>query len=52
VKLKKNELAEEFARYASNLYEQNDGNILYLESMRGVIVPLLELYKKCRTGAT
>lgn len=45
------ERLKEFQAYACNLYEQNDPIIDYLESLRGVIVPLLELYKKCRTGA-
>jgi hypothetical protein len=45
------ERLKEFEAYACNLYEQNDSIIDYLESLRGVVVPLLELYKKCRTGA-
>jgi hypothetical protein len=43
---------DKFTLYANNLYEQRDDNITYLENMRDVIVPLLELYKRCRTGAT
>ena len=42
---------EEFAKYACNLYQQSDECIKNLESFRDVIVPLLELYLKCRTGA-
>ena len=49
VERKGSELAE-FAAYASNLYEEKDELIASLESMRGVIVPLLELYQKCKTG--
>lgn len=37
--------------YAGNLYVQNDQVVTDLEKMRDVIIPLLELYKKCRTGA-
>jgi hypothetical protein len=42
---------KEFEAYACNLYKHNDPIIEYLEDLRGVVVPLLELYKKCRTGA-
>jgi hypothetical protein len=42
---------KEIVTYACNLYVQDDSIVKYLEDMRGVIVPLLELYKKCRTGA-
>lgn len=50
LKLKRAEL-EKFTEETSNLYDLNDEKIEYLEQMRDVIVPLLELYKKCRTGA-
>ncbi|HEV2799868.1 MAG TPA: hypothetical protein VGW12_05190 [Pyrinomonadaceae bacterium] len=43
---------DEFEAYASNLYPQNDPLIEDLVKMKDVIIPLLELYKKCRTGAT
>jgi hypothetical protein len=42
---------DKFAIYAANLYEEKDELIESLERMRAVIVPLLELYQKCRTGA-
>jgi hypothetical protein len=42
---------EDFERYACALYEQNDPIVEDLENLRSVIIPLLELYKKCRTGA-
>jgi hypothetical protein len=42
---------KEFEAYACNLYEHHDPIIEYLEDLKGVVVPLLELYKKCRTGA-
>jgi hypothetical protein len=45
------ERLKEFEAYACNLYEQNDPIVEYLDGLKGVIVPLLELYKKCRTGA-
>jgi hypothetical protein len=45
------ESLKELTGYACNLYVQNDTIVTYLENMRGVIIPLLELYKKCRTGA-
>lgn len=47
---KRSELGK-FANYACNLYEEKDELIESLERMRAVIVPLLELYQKCRTGA-
>ncbi len=40
----------EFEGYACNLYRQDDPIIKELEKMKDVIIPLLELYKKCRTG--
>jgi hypothetical protein len=42
---------DEFERYACNLYTQNDPLVEDLVKMKDVIIPLLELYKKCRTGA-
>ncbi|MGB9179065.1 MAG: hypothetical protein WCB68_07425 [Pyrinomonadaceae bacterium] len=47
---KLDEKLRELESYARNLYEQNDPLVTYLEDMRDVIIPLLELYKKCRTG--
>ncbi|HEY0082032.1 MAG TPA: hypothetical protein VGB61_04525, partial [Pyrinomonadaceae bacterium] len=41
---------DEFEGYACNLYRQDDPIIKDLEKMKDVIIPLLELYKKCRTG--
>ncbi len=43
---------DEFVKHASNLYDLQDENIRYLEKMGAVILPLIELYEKCRTGAT
>lgn len=48
---RKRDQLNEFGNYACNLYEQIDEYIENLESFRDVIVPLLELYMKCRTGA-
>ncbi|MDQ1593327.1 MAG: hypothetical protein QOG71_3954 [Pyrinomonadaceae bacterium] len=42
---------DEFEVYACNLYTQNDPVVEDLVTMKEVIIPLLELYKKCRTGA-
>ncbi|MDQ1560534.1 MAG: hypothetical protein QOD32_3594 [Pyrinomonadaceae bacterium] len=42
---------DEFEGYACNLYRQDDPIVKALEKMKDVIIPLLELYKKCRTGA-
>jgi hypothetical protein len=42
----------QFRSMAANLYEQQDEYIQSLESFRGVIVPLLELYLKCRIGTS
>jgi hypothetical protein len=41
---------DEFEGYACNLYRHDDPIIKELEKMKDVIIPLLELYKKCRTG--
>ena len=38
--------------FASRLYEQNDPEIKYLEEVTKIIVPVLELYLRCRIGAT
>lgn len=40
------------AVFANRLYEQNDEDIEYLEQITKIIVPVLELYLKCRIGAT
>ena len=41
---------DDFATYASNLYKEHDEYIESLEHFRDVIIPLLELYLKCRIG--
>lgn len=38
--------------YANRLYEQEDKDIQYLEEITKIVVPVLELYLKCRIGAT
>jgi hypothetical protein len=40
----------DFATYASNLYEEEDEYINGLEHFRDVIIPVLELYLKCKVG--
>jgi hypothetical protein len=46
-----NRRMDEFEGYACNLYRQDDPIIEELVKMKDVIIPLLELYKKCRTGS-
>lgn len=43
---------EQLSEYSANLYEQNDDTVEYLENVRTVIVPVLELYLHCRQGAS
>lgn len=43
---------KELATYAGRVYEQNDKDILFLEQITKIVVPVLELYLKCRIGAT
>jgi len=38
--------------YASNLYDQEDVVVKYIEKLTKVIEPVLELYAKCRVGTT
>lgn len=42
---------EDLKKWANALYAEDDAAVKYLETMRAVIVPILELYLKCRTGA-
>lgn len=42
---------KDLVKYAGNLYEERDAAVSYLEEMRGVAVPLLEIYLKYRQGA-
>jgi hypothetical protein len=42
----------ELTTFARRLYEENDKDIQYLEGVANIIVPVLELYLKCRIGAT
>ena len=44
------ELDDFATTFASNLYMEEDEHIKSLEKFRDVIIPLLELYLKCRTG--
>jgi hypothetical protein len=43
---------EELHRMADNLYEENDEYIRYCERLTEIIRPVLELYARCRVGAT
>lgn len=38
--------------YANGLYEENDEDVKFLIELTDIIVPVLELYLKCRQGAT
>jgi hypothetical protein len=38
--------------YASKLYDQEDKDVKYIEDLTKIIQPVLELYAKCRVGAT
>jgi hypothetical protein len=42
---------DKLTEYANNLYDLNDDCVKYLEEMRAVAVPIIELYVKCRAGA-
>jgi len=48
LKLTRSDLSE----YASNLYDPEDKDIKYIEDLTEIITPVLELYSKCRVGAT
>ncbi len=41
----------ELTEYANNLYAEEDAGVKYLEDMRAVLVPILQLYLKCRQGS-
>lgn len=47
-RLRKSELTE----FGSHLYDQEDKCVEYIERLTKVITPVLELYSKCRIGAT
>ncbi len=42
----------ELSGFATNLYEHEDEAVKYIESLTALITPVLELYSKCRVGAT
>jgi hypothetical protein len=48
VRMKRAKLAE----YAGNLYDHEDELVKYIEELAEIITPVLELYAKCRVGAT
>jgi hypothetical protein len=45
-------LRSDLTNFANNLFDQDDLGVKYLEEMRAVLVPILELYLKCRQGST
>lgn len=42
----------ELSEYANNLYDHEDKDVEYVENLAKIITPILELYSKCRVGAT
>jgi hypothetical protein len=38
--------------FAAQLYEHEDPDVKYIEKVTKIIVPVMELYSKCRVGAT
>ncbi|MGH9875645.1 MAG: hypothetical protein ACRD9S_24580, partial [Pyrinomonadaceae bacterium] len=42
----------ELTEYASRLYDPEDADVKYIEQVTRIIVPVMELYAKCRVGAT
>ena len=42
----------ELTAYAAQLYQHEDPDIKYIEQVTKIIVPVMELYSKCRVGAT
>ena len=38
--------------YANNLYDHEDIDVKFIESLTKIITPVLDLYSKCRVGAT
>jgi len=42
----------ELTAYASRLYDPEDADVRYIEKVTKIIVPVMELYAKCRVGAT
>lgn len=41
----------QLTEYADNLYDQEDIDVKYLERVSKLVVPIVELYSKCRVGA-
>jgi hypothetical protein len=42
----------QLSAYATNLYDHEDKDIKYIQDVTQIITPVLELYAKCRVGAT
>lgn len=47
IRMKRAKLSE----YATNLYDQEDKDVKYVQDIAKIITPVLELYSKCRVGA-
>jgi hypothetical protein len=45
------QLEDDLGDWGCRIYNVEDKIIKFLEEMRAVIIPVLQLYKKCRTGA-
>lgn len=48
VQVKPSDLTE----YASRMYDPEDADVKYIEQVTKIIVPVMELYAKCRVGTT
>lgn len=42
---------KQLTEFACNLYEPDDSDVAYIEEITNIIVPVVELYNKCRVGA-
>jgi hypothetical protein len=42
---------QHLTEFANNLFDQNDAHVKHLEQLTKIIVPVVELYSKCRVGA-
>jgi hypothetical protein len=42
----------QLTEFASNLYEPDDKDVAHIKKLTEIIVPVVELYNKCRVGAT
>jgi hypothetical protein len=42
---------QQLNEYANNLYEPHDKDVEYIQGLTKIVVPVVELYSKCRVGA-